>query len=382
MSARDQLNGEDHEDMETEEHEEEEEEKKPGTVRKISKITFTIGPIRQEDFSQPELNRVIALAASFTINFETVEILDSGEKDRLGYVTLPFEIRSNRFLVMLYHRLSKLQIGNRDMSVKFPEEFTAYIEEIKKKLQEQKEKRIEKAKKLAEAKKRSIFIQFVDKDSGVELLKEKFPEANEVTVHENKEKEKWYGQVEFESTEIAEEILKENKEFELGDEKVKATKNPPWDNLAHKPRPKSAPNKPAGGGKSPGAGRGQKQQQHRPYSGGGGGMRAPLMGSGPMSLMDMGRGGMGMGGFGGQMAGGRYSNYGGGNYQGGYGRGGGMAARGMGGGMGGFQLGAKRKGEFYDDFGGFDRSPKKPFGSGGGRGGMGGRGGWGGGGYF
>lgn len=43
----------------------------------------------------------------------------------------------------------------------------------------------------AEAKKRSIFIQFVDKDSGVELLKEKFPEANEVTVHENKEKEKW-----------------------------------------------------------------------------------------------------------------------------------------------------------------------------------------------
>lgn len=37
-----------------------------------------------------------------------------------------------------------------------------------------------------------------------------------------------YGQVEFESTEIAEEILKENKEFELGGEKVKATKNPPW----------------------------------------------------------------------------------------------------------------------------------------------------------
>ena len=43
----------------------------------------------------------------------------------------------------------------------------------------------------AEAKKRSIFISFVDKDSGVELLKEKFPEANEVSVHENKEKEKW-----------------------------------------------------------------------------------------------------------------------------------------------------------------------------------------------
>ena len=43
----------------------------------------------------------------------------------------------------------------------------------------------------AEARKRSIFIQFVDKDSGVELLKEKFPESNEVTVHENKEKEKW-----------------------------------------------------------------------------------------------------------------------------------------------------------------------------------------------
>ena len=31
------------------------------------------------------------------------------------------------------------------------------------------------------------------------------------------------------------------------------------------------------------------------------------------------------------------------------------------GGMGGFQLGAKRKGEFYDDFG----APKKPYGGGG-----------------
>ena len=44
------------------------------------------------------------------------------------YVTLPFEIRSNRFLMMLYNRLSKLQIGNRDMSVKFPQEFLDYIE--------------------------------------------------------------------------------------------------------------------------------------------------------------------------------------------------------------------------------------------------------------
>lgn len=375
------LNGEEHEDMETEDHEEEEEEKKPGIVRRISKITFTIGPIRQEDFSQPELNRVIALAASFSINFDTVEILDTGEKDRLGYVTLPFEIRSNRFLVMLHQRLSKLQIGNRDMSVKFPEEFTAYIDELKKKMQELKEKRIEKAKKLAEARKRSIFIQFVDKDSGVELLKEKFPESSDVTVHENKEKEKWYGQVEFESTDIAEEILKENKEFELDGEKVKATKNPPWDNLGHKPRPKSTPDKGKGGAQR-GGGRGQNRPQSgRPASMGGMGMRTPLMGSGPMSLMDMGRGGMG--GFGGQMGGGRYSNYGGGNYQGGYGRGS-MGGRGMGGGMGGgYQLGAKRKGEFYDDFGGFDRSPKKPFGGGdaghwypGGRG-MGGRG-WGG----
>ena len=37
-----------------------------------------------------------------------------------------------------------------------------------------------------------------------------------------------YGQVEFESTEIAEEILKENKEFELDGETVKTSKHPPW----------------------------------------------------------------------------------------------------------------------------------------------------------
>ena len=43
----------------------------------------------------------------------------------------------------------------------------------------------------AEAKKKSVFVCFVDKDSGVELLKEKFPESVDVTVHENKEKEKW-----------------------------------------------------------------------------------------------------------------------------------------------------------------------------------------------
>ena len=45
-----------------------------------------------------------------------------------SYITLPFEIRTNRFLLMLYNRLSKLHIGSRDMSVKFPEEFIAYID--------------------------------------------------------------------------------------------------------------------------------------------------------------------------------------------------------------------------------------------------------------
>ena len=50
----------------------------------VSKITFTIGPIRQEDFSLPELNRIIALAGKFTIDFDTVTILDTEEKDRLG----------------------------------------------------------------------------------------------------------------------------------------------------------------------------------------------------------------------------------------------------------------------------------------------------------
>ena len=34
--------------------------------------------------------------------------------------------------------------------------------------------------------------------------------------------------MEFESTEIAEEILKENKEFELDGETVKTSKHPPW----------------------------------------------------------------------------------------------------------------------------------------------------------
>ena len=65
------------------------------------------------------------------------------------------------------------------------------------------------------------------------------------------------------------------------------------DNLGHKPRPKSTPDKGRGGGQR-GGGRGQNRPQSgRPASMGGMGMRGPLMGSGPMSLMDMGRGGMG-----------------------------------------------------------------------------------------
>lgn len=50
----------------------------------VSKITFTVGPIRQEDLSTPELNKLMAMAQRFDITFDTVPILDSDQNDKLG----------------------------------------------------------------------------------------------------------------------------------------------------------------------------------------------------------------------------------------------------------------------------------------------------------
>jgi len=48
------------------------------------KITFTVGPIRQEDLSTPEINRLMAMAQRFQISFDTTPILDSNQTDKLG----------------------------------------------------------------------------------------------------------------------------------------------------------------------------------------------------------------------------------------------------------------------------------------------------------
>ena len=45
------------------------------------------------------------------------------------YVTLPFEIRTQEYLLVLYDRLSNLkQNPARDVSAKFPDEFKKYVE--------------------------------------------------------------------------------------------------------------------------------------------------------------------------------------------------------------------------------------------------------------
>lgn len=54
----------------------------------VSRITFTVGPIRQEDLSTPEINRLMAMAQRFDVTFNTLPILDSNQTDKLGYVTL------------------------------------------------------------------------------------------------------------------------------------------------------------------------------------------------------------------------------------------------------------------------------------------------------
>lgn len=50
----------------------------------VAKITFTIGPIRQEDLSTPAMNKLMAMAQRFDVSFDTVPILDSDQTDKLG----------------------------------------------------------------------------------------------------------------------------------------------------------------------------------------------------------------------------------------------------------------------------------------------------------
>lgn len=328
-------------------------EKKPGVVRKISKITFTIGPIRQEDLSTPELNKLMAMAQRFDITFDTVPILDSEQTDKLGYITLPFEIRTQEYLLVLYDRLTNLKLSPaRDVSVKFPEELRRHVEEVRVQIHEAKKHKIEEEKKKAEKMKSSLFATYVDKDTGKDQLTEKFPEAKAITLRQYNFQ--WFGCLEFESPEKALETLKLANVIEIEGQKVKLVRTPP-DFEEKKAQERS--------------GRPQQQQRKRPNT-----TVGRIGNTGPKPLLSMspagrpfGRGGgMGgaMGGYGSGFGGGGYGNFGGG-YGGGYGN------QGY---SGNFPLGAKRK----SDLGDFGGSPKKPFGTmRGGYGGRSGGGGWG-----
>ncbi|XP_053392709.1 heterogeneous nuclear ribonucleoproteins A2/B1-like isoform X2 [Mercenaria mercenaria] len=290
----------------------EEVEKKPGVVRKISKITFTVGPIRQEDLSTPELNKLMAMAQRFDITFDTVPILDSDQTDKLGYITLPFEIRTQEYLLVLYDRLTNLKLSpSRDVSVKFPDELRRHVEEVRTQIHEAKKVKIEEEKKKAEKMKRSLFATYVDKDTGKDQLVEKFPEAKEITLRQHNFQ--WFGCLEFETAEKALETLKANNVIEIEGQKVKLVRTAP--DFEERKSQSSRP---------------QQQNRKRPNTaggrmGGGGGGRGG--GSGPKPLLSMspgsrgygrgGGGGMGMGGYGGGFGGG-YGDFGGG-YGGGYG---------------------------------------------------------------
>lgn len=342
----------------------EEVEKKPGVVRKISKITFTIGPIRQEDLSTPELNKLMAMARRFDITFDTVPILDSDQTDKLGYITLPFEIRTQEYLLVLYDRLTNLKLSpSRDVSVKFPDELRRHVEEVRVKIHEAKKQKIEEEKKRVDLVKRSIFATYVDKDTGKEQLEEKFPEAKEITLRQHNFQ--WFGCLEFESVDKALETLKGNNTIEIEGQKVKLVRQAP--DFEEKKAQAQAGKPTQQNRKRPNTG-GQRRSGGGGYGGGGSGPK-PLLSMSPAGR-SYGRGGGGMG-----MGGGYGGNYGGGfgDYGGGYG--GGYGNQGYSG-AGNFQLGAKRKSNL-GDFGG---SPKKPFGTpqgGGYGGGRGGGGGWG-----
>ncbi|WAQ96716.1 hypothetical protein MAR_029406 [Mya arenaria] len=327
----------------------------PGTkcsykpLPRITKITFTVGPIRQEDLSTPELNKLMAMAQRFEITFDTIPVLDSNQTDKLGYITLPFEIRTQDYLLVIFDRLHNLKLGrgDREVSVKFPDELRRHVDE--------------------EKLKRSLFATFVDKDTGRDSLVEKFPEAKDITVRQHNFQ--WFGCMEFENADEALAVLKKGNQIEIEGQKVKIVRQPPdfeemqkkqreqqqqYQQKGHrdKPRPMSSP-----GGMRGGGGRGGGPRPLLSNMGGGGGYNQ----RGGFS----GRSGFGIGS--GMGAGVTAFNQG---YGGGYNQGGGN-----------YQLGSKRK----TDMGDFGGSTKRPYDNkrggygGGGGGGRGGRGGWGGG---
>ncbi|KAH3871032.1 hypothetical protein DPMN_034226 [Dreissena polymorpha] len=192
----------------------------------VTRITFTIGPIRQEDLSTPELNKLMAMAQRFEITFDTVPILDTEHSDKLGYITLPFEIRTQDYLLVLYDRLNNLKLGGgRDVSVKFPDELRRHVDECRAHNVELKKKRIEEAKEREEKDKKSIYATFVDKDTGRASLVEKFPEAKEISVRQHNFQ--WFGVLEFETVEEAQAVLKKANQIEIEGQKVKIVKQAP-----------------------------------------------------------------------------------------------------------------------------------------------------------
>ena len=42
-------------------------------------------------------------------------------------VRIPFKVKTPTFFITIYNKLSSLNIGGRDMSVKFPEQFSAAL---------------------------------------------------------------------------------------------------------------------------------------------------------------------------------------------------------------------------------------------------------------
>ncbi|KAK3586090.1 hypothetical protein CHS0354_033211 [Potamilus streckersoni] len=193
----------------------------------LAQITVNIGPVMLDDLNTPSLREVLKSSSKYSVTFE----MDTKKKNKerktfelIGQIKIPYAFRSQRYLVKMYDLLSKLRIGNRDLSVSFPPEFVAVVEKSKKLIEElakEARERRQMKKQLqiqanADAKKKSLYVHNLPTSVKEETLKAVFEECTNVVIPKTSEgMNMGFAVLEFKDVETAEKCYYGSKKKEL-----------------------------------------------------------------------------------------------------------------------------------------------------------------------
>ncbi|KAL4240253.1 hypothetical protein ACF0H5_001047 [Mactra antiquata] len=172
----------------------------PASLAKVRLLKVNIGPIKQCDLKSDKLHEVLRLNDTFEIKFELRDCKDTTKKhdgvsaqEKIGFVRIPFEIRTPNYLIKVASILGNLHIDGKNMSVTFPDAFNKALEDCKAYMDETNRIR----NKQAELKKKQIVVKNVPPNVTEETIRSLFPEATKITlsVEESDKGEKKVGGV-------------------------------------------------------------------------------------------------------------------------------------------------------------------------------------------